>query len=563
MISSTQQIKLRGLSFDIRLQINAGESLSIELDAVHSSSAVKRWSGSFSSQYIEQVTKKTGNFKRFTVFCEMISAASSNNNHTSLSGQANVSLDLISAADLAPESAADMALVECDKLYLVLTYAVAFDRVHYPLPLQKVEAQQRQPAIYIPPQNSGKQQSLRASAPPPERSIHPENQLRALEETVRACETEIHSLKLEKEHHLRELAHLLRENDKLRYATKHSESTNQETSRRNNATNNILVSEMPDLFKTLFKGITGNPTHSDTFKKSVKALQRLVGKLLDVSSPTRVQSTTHPFIFGHSIILTKLRILTTADAIFESTRDKNIRSKQHSSIQRDGSRQKSTSKPTPQRSIPPKRFEPNASSPAYKPLKSRPLGASYGSSDQLQYNNSSRKKPAAKESPSRVSNSSSRNSSVTSARRRFDPTSYILEKELKLLAKREASQESLRSRQRSASFPRETVFSNVGVTGSGSVRTSAGGYSSSRNSSVVKANLYNENAKSGASRERIQTKRYTKPKNGAKKHQTDLNTLNTAQSYTARGARELDKRREEDIDKRLEFLQQYLTTLNQ
>ncbi|KAJ3248827.1 Coiled-coil domain-containing protein 61 [Chytriomyces hyalinus] len=536
MIASTQQIKLRGLSFDIRLQINAGESLSIELDAAHSSSGVKRWSGSFSSQYIEQVTKKTGNFKRFTVFCEMISAASSNNNHSSLSGQANVSLDLISAADLAPESAADMALVECDKLYLVLTYAVAFDRVHYPLPLQKVEAQQRQPAIYIPPQNSGKQQSLRASVPPSER---PENQLRALEETVRACEMEIHSLKLEKEHHLRELAHLMRENDKLRYATKHSESTNQETSRRNNATNNILVSEMPDLFKTLFKGITGNPSHSDTFKKSVKALQRLVGKLLDVSSPTRVQN-----------------------AIFESTRDKDIRSKQHASIQRDGSRQKSTSKPT-QRSIPPKRFEPNAASPAYKPLKSRPLGASYGSSDHLQYNNSSRKKPAAKESPSRVSNSSSRNSSVTSARRRFDPTSYILEKELKLLAKREASQESLRSRQRSASFPRETVFSNVGVTGSGSVRTSAGGYSSSRNSSVVKANLYTENAKSGASGERTQTKRYSKPKNGAKKYQTDLNSINAAQNYKARGARELDKKREEDIDKRLEFLQQYLTTLNQ
>ncbi|TPX71017.1 hypothetical protein CcCBS67573_g06328 [Chytriomyces confervae] len=559
MIASTQQIKLRGLSFDIRLQINAGESLSIELDAAHSSSGVKRWSGSFSSQYIEQVTKKTGNFKRFTVFCEMISAASSNNNHSSLSGQANVSLDLISVADLAPESAADMALVECDKLYLVLTYAVAFDRVHYPLPLQKVEAQQRQPAIYIPPQDSGKQQSLRASVPP---SINPDNQLRALEETVRACEMEIHSLKLEKEHHLRELAYLMRENDKLRYATKHSESTNQETSRRNNATNNILVSEMPDLFKTLFKGITGNPSHSDTFKKSVKALQRLVGKLLDVSSPTRVQSTTHPFIFRPLIILTKLRIHTTADAIFESTRDKDIRSKQHSSIQRDGSRQKSTSKPT-QRSIPPKRFEPNAASPAYKPLKSRPLGASYGSSDHLQYNNSSRKKPAAKESPSRVSNSSSRNSSVTSARRRFDPTSYILEKELKLLAKREASQESLRSRQRSASFPRETVFSNVGVTGSGSVRTSAGGYSSSRNSSVVKANLYNENVKSGASRERTQTKRYSKPKNGAKKYQTDLNSLNAAQSYKARGARELDKKREEDIDKRLEFLQQYLTTLNQ
>ncbi|KAJ3236937.1 Coiled-coil domain-containing protein 61 [Chytriomyces hyalinus] len=561
MISSTQQIKLRGLSFDIRLQITPGESLSIELDAAHLSGAVKRWSGCFSSQYIEQVTKKTGNFKRFTVFCEMISAASSNNNQASLSGQANVSLDLISAADLAPESPADTSLVDCDKLYLVLTYAVAFDRVHYPLPLQKVDAQQRQPAIYIPPQNSGNHQSSRASLPPVERSINPDNQLRTLEETVRVCEMEIHSLKLEKEHHLRELAHLMRENDKLRYATKHSESTNQETSRRNNATNNILVSEMPELFKTLFKGITGNPSHSDTFKKSVKALQRLVGKLLDVSSPTRVQSTASHPNFIVPILIIKIRMHKT-DAIFESTREKNIRSKQHSSTQRDGSRQKSTSKPTPQRSIPSKRHEPNAASPAYKPLKSRPLGASYGSSDHLQYNNSTRKKPAAKESPSRVSNSSSRNSSVTSAHRRFDPTSYILEKELKLLAKREASQESLRSRQRSASFPRETVFSNVGVTGSGSVRSSAGGYSS-RNSSLAKPNLYDENAKSGASRERTQTKRYTKPKNGTKKYHTDANTHNTAQSYKARGARELDKQREEDIDKRLEFLQQYLTTLNQ
>ncbi|KAJ3230478.1 Coiled-coil domain-containing protein 61 [Chytriomyces hyalinus] len=536
MISSAHQVKLRGLTFEIQLNISPKESLSVELEALNSSAEVKRWSGSFSSQYIEQVTKKTGNFKRFTVFCEMVSAASSNDNHALASGQANVSLDLISAADLAPDSLADTALVECDKLYLVLTYAVAFDRpsksVHYPLPLQKVEAQQRLPAIYISPQNNSTQPAFRSSEPS-ERTMNLESQLRTLEETVKEYQVEIHSLKLEKEHHLRELAHFMRENDKLRHAVKYPEPTNHEASRRNNTATSIPVAEMPDLFKTLFKGITGNPSHSDTFKKSAKALQRLVEKLLEVSNPNHVQT-----------------------AMFELAREEKSRSKQRPLSQREGSRQKSAPKSTSQRTIAPNRYEPNNDSPPYKPLKSRPLGASYGSNDHLQYNSSSRKKPAAKDSPSWVSTPASRNSSVTSTRRRFDPTSYILEKELKLLAKREASQESLRARQRSASFPRETAFSNVGVIGSGRIRSSTGGYSS-RDSSLEKSSMHFENAKSGAS-----MKRGTKPKNSVKKRQADIISLDHAAAKTKVGW-ELDKEREEDIDKRLAFLQQYLTMLNQ
>ncbi|ORY46071.1 hypothetical protein BCR33DRAFT_716077 [Rhizoclosmatium globosum] len=119
MISSNKTVQLRGHSFAIDVSIVSHESLTVTLAGEGSA-----WRGSFSAQYIEDVTKKTGNFKRFSVFAEMVQAA--------LEGSApGLALDLISAADLAGTNATTHTLlpvVAHERLYLVVTYAAAFDR---------------------------------------------------------------------------------------------------------------------------------------------------------------------------------------------------------------------------------------------------------------------------------------------------------------------------------------------------------------------------------------------------------------------------------------------------
>ncbi|KAH9103465.1 hypothetical protein AeMF1_002876 [Aphanomyces euteiches] len=99
-----------------------------------------RWGAHFPSLYIEELTKKTGNFKRFHTFVNMLISAL---NHKSES----VFIDLLTYSDLelyrkrkmgksAPmHQAESTSSMHNNKRYLILTYAVEFDRVHYPLPL--------------------------------------------------------------------------------------------------------------------------------------------------------------------------------------------------------------------------------------------------------------------------------------------------------------------------------------------------------------------------------------------------------------------------------------------
>ncbi|KNC96425.1 uncharacterized protein SPPG_08322 [Spizellomyces punctatus DAOM BR117] len=116
--------------------VNGSEpSLSIYLECPSTGDA---WHAKFSPAVIEDICKKTGNFKRFPVFVEMLLSSLRNTNKT-------VRLDFLTSADVeslksgeVPETrGADFKEpVLCqEKVYMILTYAVAFDRVHYPLPL--------------------------------------------------------------------------------------------------------------------------------------------------------------------------------------------------------------------------------------------------------------------------------------------------------------------------------------------------------------------------------------------------------------------------------------------
>lgn len=86
---------------------------------------------------VEDITAKTGNFKKFPVFVKMLLTALKQESES-------VCIDLLTYEDLEllksrrgrstqPESA--KPVLTGNKRYLILTYAAEFDRVHYPLPL--------------------------------------------------------------------------------------------------------------------------------------------------------------------------------------------------------------------------------------------------------------------------------------------------------------------------------------------------------------------------------------------------------------------------------------------
>ena len=93
------------------------------------------WKGDFSSRFIEDLTGKTGNAKKFSVFEKMLIKGLEG-------GNGSVVADLLSAQELDSlrvkrpgKLGALTARVGNNKRYLILTYSVEFDKVHYPLPL--------------------------------------------------------------------------------------------------------------------------------------------------------------------------------------------------------------------------------------------------------------------------------------------------------------------------------------------------------------------------------------------------------------------------------------------
>ena len=105
-----------------------------------------RWCGDFSRKYVEEVSAKTGSFKKFAVFAKMLVAAV-------VDASESVFVDLLTYADLerlkrerssgrgeanvlrSASATQRDASPASQKRYLILTHADEFDRTHYPLPL--------------------------------------------------------------------------------------------------------------------------------------------------------------------------------------------------------------------------------------------------------------------------------------------------------------------------------------------------------------------------------------------------------------------------------------------
>ncbi|XP_043506037.1 centrosomal protein CCDC61-like [Polistes fuscatus] len=95
------------------------------------------WRSSYDTAYIENLTHKTGNYKQFDVFVAMLQSGL-------LKTSESITLDLLTFEDLEllrsrkvdSNSVSTISNKSNNRRYLILTYTVEFDRIHYPLPLE-------------------------------------------------------------------------------------------------------------------------------------------------------------------------------------------------------------------------------------------------------------------------------------------------------------------------------------------------------------------------------------------------------------------------------------------
>ncbi|GMH44351.1 hypothetical protein BSKO_12285 [Bryopsis sp. KO-2023] len=134
--SETVQCKLHGVEYVLSVSTLKDGVLVVEVEQTADAS---RWKGEFSSRYVEDITAKTGNFKKYPTFTTMLLSA--------LKGQSDsVFIDVLTYGDLEAlknrraashqvSTPLQSKIPRNNKRYLILTYSAEFDRVHYPLPL--------------------------------------------------------------------------------------------------------------------------------------------------------------------------------------------------------------------------------------------------------------------------------------------------------------------------------------------------------------------------------------------------------------------------------------------
>uniref|UniRef100_A0A3Q2NQE0 Centrosomal protein CCDC61 n=1 Tax=Fundulus heteroclitus TaxID=8078 RepID=A0A3Q2NQE0_FUNHE len=133
-----EDVVFRGVEFSVKIELDKN-LLMVEIS---DSVTADQWRGEFDPAYIEDLTRKTGNFKQFPIFCSMLESAVRKTSES-------VNLDLLTYADLEllrnrkagvvsrPRGHQQQSALTA-KRYLILIYTVEFDRIHYPLPLPYV-----------------------------------------------------------------------------------------------------------------------------------------------------------------------------------------------------------------------------------------------------------------------------------------------------------------------------------------------------------------------------------------------------------------------------------------
>ncbi|XP_029411354.1 coiled-coil domain-containing protein 61 isoform X3 [Nannospalax galili] len=125
----------RGVEHAVRVVVS-GQVLELE---VEDRMTADQWRGEFDAGFIEDLTHKTGNFKQFSIFCNMLESALTQLAGCLLQNSESVTLDLLTYTDLEslrsrklgghPGSLAPRSAQLKSKRYLILIYSVEFDRV--------------------------------------------------------------------------------------------------------------------------------------------------------------------------------------------------------------------------------------------------------------------------------------------------------------------------------------------------------------------------------------------------------------------------------------------------
>ncbi|XP_034033346.1 coiled-coil domain-containing protein 61-like [Thalassophryne amazonica] len=85
----TEDIVFRGVEFAVKIEVEK----SLLIVEISDSVTADQWRGEFDPPYIEDLTRKTGNFKQFPIFCSMLESAVRKTSDS-------VTLDLLTYADL-------------------------------------------------------------------------------------------------------------------------------------------------------------------------------------------------------------------------------------------------------------------------------------------------------------------------------------------------------------------------------------------------------------------------------------------------------------------------------
>lgn len=109
------------------------DNLSIEVEQADNG---LQWKAKFQGKFIEDVTQRSGNSKRFDVFVKMLlSALAQESDSVFLDVLTNRDLEMLRHRANPQGPPMTTNAVQLDKRYFILTYHSQFDKVHYPLPL--------------------------------------------------------------------------------------------------------------------------------------------------------------------------------------------------------------------------------------------------------------------------------------------------------------------------------------------------------------------------------------------------------------------------------------------
>lgn len=118
----------KGQNFILKLSVQSNVLKVLVTDKT----TAEKWKCAYDSSYIENLTRKTGNFKQFMVFVSMLKAGLLKTNEC-------VYVELLTQEELETRRKKGTNTPNPslrNRRYLILIYQVEFDKIHYPLPLE-------------------------------------------------------------------------------------------------------------------------------------------------------------------------------------------------------------------------------------------------------------------------------------------------------------------------------------------------------------------------------------------------------------------------------------------